>query len=236
MTATDPDYLPHEFWQDILDPGSLEMQPAAGHRSFFPVCLPDRRQLALPIRQLADGKSGLASLIVNQASFEVVDALCEHLAKRVAALKPDIIAGLPTLGLTLAAVLAQKLGHKRYVPLSTSRKFWYLEELSVPMRSVTSPDQEKRLYIDPRMLPLMQDRRVLLVDDVVSSGTSIIAGLGALKIAGIVPVGIGAAMLQTRRWEAALEAEETGLSKRVIGVFATPRLIKSAAGTWFEDN
>jgi adenine/guanine phosphoribosyltransferase-like PRPP-binding protein len=235
MTAIESNYLPHEFWQDILAPGSLEMLPTAGHGAFFPVRLPDGREIALPVRQLADGKSGLASLIVNQASFEVVDALCDSLAEKAALLKPDIIVGLPTLGLTLAAVLAQKLGHKRYVPLSTSRKFWYREELSVPMRSVTSPDQEKRLYIDPRMLPLMQDRRVLLVDDVISSGTSIIAGLGALKIAGIVPVGIGAAMLQTRRWEAALETEEAGLSKRVIGVFETPRLIKSATGTWLED-
>lgn len=55
------------------------------------------------------------------------------------------------------------------MPLGTSRKFWYLEELSVPMSSITTR-QEKRLYIDPRMLPLIENRRVALVDDVISSG------------------------------------------------------------------
>jgi adenine/guanine phosphoribosyltransferase-like PRPP-binding protein len=82
------------------------------------------------------------------------------------------------------------------VPLGTSRKFWYLEELSVPMSSVTTR-QEKRLYIDPRMLPLIENRRVALVDDVISSGSSIIAGLSLLAASGIRPAVIGAAMLQS---------------------------------------
>ena len=84
--------------------------------------------------------------------------------------RPDVIVGLPTLGLTLAAATAQSIGHHRYVPLGTSRKFWYDESLSVSLSSITSPDVHKRLYIDPRMLPLIEGRRVALIDDVISSG------------------------------------------------------------------
>lgn len=101
-----------------------------------------------------------------------------------------MVVGLPTLGLTLAAAVARHLGHKRYVPLGTSRKFWYLEELSVPMSSITTK-QEKRLYIDPRMMPLIENRRVALVDDVISSGTSIVAGLSLLAASKIEPVVVG---------------------------------------------
>jgi len=38
------------------------------------------------------------------------------------------------------------------------------------LSSITTPTQQKRLYIDPRMLPLLQGRRVALIDDVISSG------------------------------------------------------------------
>jgi len=223
---------PHLFWQEIVPAGTYETCPENGHRIFFPASLPDGSQLALPIRELPDGKSALASLIVNQASFEVADHLAHALAGLARPFAPEIVVGLPTLGLTLAAPTARILDHARFVPLSTSRKFWYKDELSVPLRSITSPDQIKRLYLDPRMLPLLKGKRVLLVDDVLSSGTSILAGIKLLKLCGIEPVAIGAAMLQTMRWKDALEQEEPGLSGRVIGVFNTPRLARHPGGGW----
>ncbi len=140
--------------------------------------------------------------------------------------------GLPTLGLTLAAAVAQKLGHARYVPLGTSRKFWYEDALSVPLSSITTPEQAKRLYIDPRMLPLIQGKRVLLIDDVISSGTSILSGLALLKTVDVQPVGIGAAMLQSNRWQAGFEAAGIDWQALVHGVFHTPMLEKSSDGQW----
>jgi len=154
---------PHDFWQEIHPPGTFPHDRE--FTTFYVATLEDGRQLRLPIRVLADGDHALASLIVNQASFAVLDALADGLAEKLGPMGVDVVAGLPTLGLTLAAAVAQKLGHGRYVPLGTSRKFWYREELSVPMSSITSPEQVKRLYLDPRMLPLVENRRVLLVDD-----------------------------------------------------------------------
>ncbi|MBO9654891.1 phosphoribosyltransferase [Agrobacterium sp. SOY23] len=218
---------PHEFWQDILPPASFD---ATGpHSTFFPAQLDDGRQICLPIRPLADGEHALASLIVNQASFEVLEALAADLAARLAPFSPDVVIGLPTLGLTLAAAVARRLGHSRYVPLGTSRKFWYLDELSVPMSSITTR-QEKRLYIDPRMLPLIENRRVALVDDVISSGSSIISGLSLLAASGIRPAVIGAAMLQSDRWREKIAAFGPEWPERVRGVFATPLLTKTEGG------
>jgi len=222
--------MPHDFWQQIHPPGSFET--GGDLTSFFVAELEDGRQLRLPIRVLADGEHALASLIINQASFRVLDALAENLAAKIEPFAIDVIAGLPTLGLTLAAAVAQKLGHHRYVPLGTSRKFWYREELSVALSSITTPEQQKRLYVDPRMLPLLEGRRVALIDDVISSGTSVVAGLGLLAGCGIEPVVVGAAMLQSDRWREKLDTAGPQWQARTKGVFATPILERTAEGKW----
>ena len=221
---------PHDFWQEVYPPKSFDIQ--VGYRDFFPATLGDGRQILLPVRPLSDGRHALASLIVNQASFAVEDALATELAAKLAAFEPDVVAGLPTLGLTLASAVARKLGHSRYVPLGTSRKFWYVDDLSVPLSSITTPDQKKRLYVDPRMLPLLEGRRVALIDDVISSGTSILAGLTLMEACGIEPVAIGAAMLQTERWRQPLANLAPYWPERVVGVFQTPMLARSDDGTW----
>lgn len=221
---------PHDFWQELHPAGSFA--ESGPFRHFYPARLKDGRQLRLPIRPLSDGVHALASLIINQASFAVLDALAEDLAQQLRGQQIDVVVGLPTLGLTLASEVARKLGHARYVPCGNSRKFWYRDELSVPISSITTPGQGKRLYLDPRMLPLLEGRRVALVDDVLSSGTSILAGLSLLKTVGIEPVAIGAAMLQSRRWEEALNGQDAGWVARVHGVFETPILTRVAEGEW----
>lgn len=221
---------PHEFWQKLYAPETFDVQGV--HETFFPATLDDGRQLQLPIRPLSDKQHALASLIVNQAAFDVVHALSDDLAAKLKVFEPDVIIGLPTLGLTLASEVARKLGHSRYVPLGTSRKFWYEEELSVPLSSITTPDQIKRLYIDPRMLPLLDGRRIALVDDVISSGTSIVAALNLLNSRALKPVVIGAAMLQTQRWRAPLEQIGTEFAGMTRGCFTTPMLKHGENGGW----
>jgi len=215
---------PEDYWQELLTAGQVV---AAPYQDSFPAQFGDGRQILLPIRPLGDGGRGLASLIINQASFAVLDAIATELAGGLAPFAPEIIVGLPTLGLTLAAAVARKLGHARYVPLGISRKFWYREELSVPLSSVTTPEQVKRLYVDPRMIPLLAGRRVVLVDDVISSGVSMRAGILLLSAIGVEPVAVGAAMLQSEAWQGLLLPAWRG---RVVGVFTSPVLRKSEFG------
>jgi adenine/guanine phosphoribosyltransferase-like PRPP-binding protein len=185
--------MPESFWQEILPPDVVAI-------GGYPARFDDGSILLLPIRHLPDGKHALASLIINQASFTVVDALAKSLAQKLAPFEPDVIVGLPTLGLTLASAVAQKLGHTRYIPLGNSAKFWYRAQLSVPLSSVTTPDQQKRLFIDPRMLPLLEGHRIALVDDVISSGVSMLAGIELLAACGVKPSVLGTAMLQSESW------------------------------------
>jgi len=215
---------PEDFWQFFLP---AEEAVTAPYQDGFPAQFGDGRRILLPIRPLPDGRRALASLIINQASFAVLDAIATDLAGRLKPFDPEIIAGLPTLGLTLAAAVAQKLGSTRYVPLGTSRKFWYRDEFSVPLSSVTSPEQTKRLYIDPRMIPLLTGRRVALIDDVISSGVSMRAGILLLAAIGVEPVALGAAMLQAEGWKDLLFPAWEG---RLAHVFTSPVLRKTEAG------
>jgi adenine/guanine phosphoribosyltransferase-like PRPP-binding protein len=220
---------PHEFWQTIEPPHRFD--GSRSQSNFYPAAFEDGRQLLLPIRPLADGEHALASLILNQASFEVVEAIAADLAAKLSPFRPDVVVGLPTLGLTLASAVAQKLGHSRYVPLGTSRKFWYREELSVPLSSITTPEQAKRLYVDPRMLPRLIGRRMALVDDVISSGASIAAALQLMVVCEIEPVVLGAAMLQSDRWKERLGQT---WAARTVAVLRSPMLWKTADDRWVD--
>jgi adenine/guanine phosphoribosyltransferase-like PRPP-binding protein len=227
---------PHQFWQTIETAETADAVPVDGFRTSYPARLADGRVLRLPIRVLpGDGDRAVASLIVNQASFAVEDALSDGMAARAAPFAPDVVIGVPTLGLPLANGVARRLGHSRMVALGTSRKFWYSDDLSEPLASITTPGGGKRLYLDPRMLPLLEGRTVLVVDDVVSSGSSMAAVLRLLARAGVTPVAVVAAMLQTRRWVAALAPLLPDPETRVLGVMATPMLRRGPDGGWRPD-
>jgi adenine/guanine phosphoribosyltransferase-like PRPP-binding protein len=222
-------FEPHDFWQAFAAPGSFDPAPADGHIGFYPAPLADGRQLPLPLRVLpGDGKSAVASLILNQASFAVEDGLAAGLTELLEAFSPEIIIGVPTLGLPLASNVARRLGHTRMVPLGTSRKFWYRDELSEPMKSITSPTATKTLYVDPRMLPLLRGKRVAVIDDVISSGQSMGSVLRLLEKAEVEPVAIGCAMLQGTNWQEPLAAWRD----RIVAPLKSPRFALNEKERW----
>jgi adenine/guanine phosphoribosyltransferase-like PRPP-binding protein len=218
------------YWQGLL-PVHAVAQRAPPWRLGYPAQLPDGRVLMLPIRPLASAPTqAVASLLINQASFEVTETLAAMLAQRLAPQRPEVIIGLPTLGLTLASAVARHLGHRRFVPLGTSRKFWYDEALSVQVHSITSPGASKTVYLDPQLLPLLQGRRVAIVDDAISSGATALAPWRLIESLGVEVLAYGVAMRQGRRWLDALGPERAA---RVVGVFDSP-LLQLSEGGWVE--
>jgi len=214
------------YWQDFADTAA-----APPWRLGYPARLPDGRVLVLPIRQLAaEPRHAVASLIGNQASLAVVETLGRLLADRLAPLAPAQIVGLPTLGLGFAAVAARHVGLARYVPLGYSRKFWYDEALSAPVQSITSPTPGKRIYLDPNLLPLVQGQRIVLVDDTVSTGTTLLAAWDLLQSLGAEVLGCGVVMRQSRRWAERFGPERAA---RVVGVFDSP-LLQAVPEGWVE--
>lgn len=167
----------------------------------------------------SDPRLAEASLICNQASLKVVDALAALLGQALAPCQPDLIIGLPTLGLALSPGVAQALGHARYIPMGSSRKTWYDEAMSAPVRSITSPTPGKRNYLDPNLLPPIQGRRVALVDDAISTGTTARAAWVLIEQPGAEGIACGVAMRQGRLWADPLGASR---ASRVVGVFDSP--------------
>ena len=212
------------FWQDFEDaaPGQTVWTDR------FPAALPDGRFLMLPLRDLGD--VAVAGFIANQASFAVLDQIAAWVATAASPLQAEMVVGLPTLGHTVGAAVARALGHAGWVAPSTTRKRWYDDALSAPLGSITAPatgaNAARRMWLDPRLLDRLRGRRVLLVDDVISTGASAAAGLALLRAAGIEPVGLAVAMVQGDAWRAGWLA-----ALPVVHAFRSPRF-KRTSGGW----
>ncbi len=179
--------------------------------------------LVLPLRDM--GGTAVAGLIANQASFRVVDRLSRWMADAVTVDAPGVVVGLPTLGHVFGQGVARALGHPGWVAPGTTRKLWYTEALSVPTRSITSPEPGRRMWLDPRLLDRLAGQRIVLVDDVISTGRSALAGLALLAAAGVRPVAACVAMAQTDRWR-----EQWPGDIPLRAAFTTPLFERTASG------
>ena len=192
-----------------------------------PAAMPDGRSLELPLRDF--GETAVAGLILNQASFAVLDQLAAWAAEAARPYQPEVVVGLPTLGHTMGAALARALGHPNWVAPSTTRKRWYDDALSSPLASITAPatgaNAARRMWLDPLLLRRLEGKRVLLVDDVISTGSSARAGLTLLRAAGVVPVALAVAMIQGELWRVVWPA-----AIPVLAAFRTPRFRRGPAG------
>jgi adenine/guanine phosphoribosyltransferase-like PRPP-binding protein len=219
-------FEPASAWAARLDPP---------YRYGYPAVLEGGRVLVLPIRRLPDapgrGRRAVASLIANQASLDVADALASAMVELARPLRPDVVLGLPTLGLVFAPGVARGLGHARWVPLGYSRKFWYDEALSANVASITTPTPGKRVYLDPNQLPLLRGARVVIVDDAISSGRTAAAIWDLLERLAVDVVGVTVAMRQGAAWRDALGPRRAALT---VGVFDSPLLVRGPRG-WMPD-
>jgi adenine/guanine phosphoribosyltransferase-like PRPP-binding protein len=210
-----------EFWQTFT---SLPDPSPKVWRDSYAAPMRDGSALLLPLRDY--GATAIAGLIVNQASFTVVDTLIKWIAADVQHLNAEIVVGLPTLGHSIGAGVARMLGHANWVAPGSTRKLWYDEALSVATRSVTSPGEGRAMWLDPRLLGRLSGRRVLVVDDVICTGSSALAGIGLLARAGITPVAFAVAMSQGDEWRKKWNADLP-----LIAAFETP-IFKRVSDGW----
>jgi adenine/guanine phosphoribosyltransferase-like PRPP-binding protein len=207
-----------EFWQEFV----ARPAPRATWTDSYAAPMPDGRALALPLRDM--GATAVAGFIANQAAFPVVRALTGWMTEVARPLGAEVVVGLPTLGQVFAPGIAESLGHANWVAPGWSRKRWYEERLSVAASSITTPG-ERRLWLDPRIVARLAGKRVLLVDDVISTGSSARAGLALLEAAGVRPVALLVAMAQGDRWMAGWPADIP-----LRAAFATPIFTRGTEG------
>ncbi len=124
----------------------------------------------------------------------------EALARRVAPLEPEIVVGTATLGIPVAIEVTRALGLDHYVVLQKSPKLHLADALRQAITSITSKG-EQTLLLDRRAVGLLAGKRVLLVDDVVATGSSLKGALALLREAGAHVVGIGVILTEAHDWK-----------------------------------
>lgn len=106
---------------------------------------------------------GDVELTVNCAR-ELVKRAPEH----------DIIITAEAKGIPLAYEMARQLGVNRYLIARKGPKVYMTNPISVEVKSITT-EKVQRLYIDKNDADSMNGKRVLIVDDVISTGESLSA-------------------------------------------------------------
>jgi adenine phosphoribosyltransferase len=94
---------------------------------------------------------------------------------------PEVFVTAEAKAIALTQELARNLRHDRYVVLRKSRKSYMQAPVSFRGDSITSGEQE--YWVEQTDLDYLQDKRVVLVDDVVSTGGT---AKTFLKVIGLV--------------------------------------------------
>jgi adenine/guanine phosphoribosyltransferase-like PRPP-binding protein len=209
-------------------PGCEALSPP--YRDYYPVTLCNGARLNLPIQPLPGGREAIALLMSNQTPFEVEKELGSLLTKLAAEFSAEVIVGIPTLGLDYARIVARDLGFAEYVALGNSRKFWYSDELSVPVHSATSPGADKKLYLDPMLVERVAGKRTLIVDDVINTGGSAAAAIDLLQKAGATVIGLCVILIEGEAWKDPLAAFSSDWPCRVRGLGRIPIFTGAAEG------
>lgn len=192
-------------------PAGQAFDTAADHHA---VRLHDGSHLELPLRALPAGDKAIALLMTNQCHFTVEDAIAPQMVQAAAALQPDVIAAVPTMGLDYGRLVARGLGHPYYVALGHSRKFWYDEALSETTTSSTSI-KGKQVFLDPALVERVSGKRVVLVDDVINTGVSAVSAIRLLQRAGANVVGMVTVLSEGHAWRAVVNALGEDWEQRV---------------------
>lgn len=124
----------------------------------------------LPIIPLPSG--------VNIAFFNLHGnvQLTEHCGKQLAKMVTDcdVLLTAESKGLQLTHVMARELGHPYYAVARKSKKLYMQDGLEVEINSSITTGRQQKLYISKHDADLMRGKKVGIVDDVVSTGNSLV--------------------------------------------------------------
>ncbi len=103
---------------------------------------------------------------------ELTVACAAELLKR--APEYDYILTAEAKGIPLAHEMARQAGDAKYILARKGPKLYMRDILEVSVRSITTA-KEQHLYLDGMDAQLMKGKRILIVDDVISTGESLAA-------------------------------------------------------------
>ena len=122
----------------------------------------------LPICPLNENLSIAGFVIFGDQELTV--ACARELLKR--APEYDYIITAEAKGIPLAHEMARQAGDSKYILARKGPKLYMRDIFSVTVNSITTA-KEQKLYLDGADAALMKGKRVLIVDDVISTGESL---------------------------------------------------------------
>lgn len=122
----------------------------------------------LPICPLND-KLSIAGFVIF-GDQELTVACARELLER--APEYDYILTAEAKGIPLAHEMARQAGDAKYILARKGPKLYMRDVFSVTVQSITTA-KEQKLYLDGADAALMKGKRILIVDDVISTGESL---------------------------------------------------------------
>ena len=122
----------------------------------------------LPICKVTDSLYIAGFVIFGDQELTVACAR-ELLAK---APEYDYIITAEAKGIPLAHEMARQAGHPKYILARKAPKLYMTDVFSSTVRSITTA-KEQTLYLDGADAKLMEGKKILIVDDVISTGESL---------------------------------------------------------------
>ena len=122
----------------------------------------------LPICPLNENLSIAGFVIFGDQELTV--ACARELLKR--APQYDYISTAEAKGIPLAHEMARQAGDKKYILARKGPKLYMRDIFSVTVNSITTA-KEQKLYLDGADAALMKGKKILVVDDVISTGESL---------------------------------------------------------------
>ncbi len=101
-------------------------------------------------------------------------ALSEHCARELLKIAPefDYVLTAETKGIPLVHEMGRQRGDSKYIVARKSKKLYMRNPFYVEVQSITTEAKQK-LYLDEEDVKIMQGKKVLIVDDVISTGKSL---------------------------------------------------------------
>jgi len=143
-------------------------------------------------------KPGLKIAILNiLGDTELVRASAEALAEKMKGLDYDVLVSAEAKSIPLAHVLAEVPG-KPYVILRKSYKPYMGNAIQAETLSITT-GKPQTLYLDEKDCAMMDKKKVIIVDDVISTGSTLQGMRLVIEKAGGVVVGEAAILTEGER-------------------------------------
>ena len=103
-------------------------------------------------------------------------SLTEHCGKKLAEKLGDcdVLLTAESKGLQLTHCIARELGHRYYAVARKSKKLYMQDGISVEIDASITTGKEQKMYLSRHDVELLKGKKVAIIDDVVSTGASLI--------------------------------------------------------------